>query len=153
VTQSFHGYVHDRQYYGHKKNKYKTPPRTTRPPRVSDDFIAYYNGLNNEQKQSFLTNTLETLDHYKQLFERNEYNDDNNTAKTRMRNELRNAQDDHNVVLVYELDNNYKKNYNKNIHEFLRTVRSFVMKEWGTRTLHEHIVNRQYNKRKRSHTR
>ena len=147
-TRSFHGYVHDRQYYGHKNNKYKTHTR----PHVSDDFIAYYNGLNNEQKQSFLTNTLETLDHYKQLFERNEYNDDNNTAKTRMRNELRNAQDDHNV-LVYELDNNYKKNYNKNIHEFLRTVRSFVMKEWGTRTLHEHIVNRQYNKRKRSHTR
>ena len=145
TSQSFHSYVHDRQYYGHKNNKYKT----TRRPHVSNDFIAYYNGLNNEQKQSFLMKTLETLDHYKQLFERNEYDDDNNTtAKTRMRNDLYDTRDNDNgnVVLVYELDNNYKKNYNKNIHEFLRTVRSFVMKEW---------VTRQYNntKRKRSQTR
>ena len=98
-TQSFHGYVHDRQYYGHKNNKYKTPipfPRTT--PHVSDDFIAYYNGLNNEQKQSFLTNTLETLDRYKELFKQNEY--DNYTAKTRMRNDLY-TQDEDNVSVSY----------------------------------------------------
>ena len=146
ASQSFHRYVHDRQYYGHKNNKYKT----TRRGHVSNDFIAYYNGLNNEQKQSFLMKTLETLDHYKQLFERNEYDDDNNTtAKTRMRNDLYDTRDNDNgnVVLVYELDNNYKKNYNKNIHEFLHTVRSFVMKEWGT--LHEY----RHTKRKRSHTR
>ena len=143
ASQSFHRYVHDRQYYEHKNNKYKTPPRTRRP-HVSDDFIAYYNGLNNEQKQSFLMKTLETLDHYKQLFERNEYDDDNNTtAKTRMRNDLYDTRDNDSNVLVYELDNNYKKNYNKNIHEFLRTVRSFVMKEWGNSRTHN-------NKRKRS---
>ena len=65
-TRSFHGYVHDRQYYGHKNNKYKTPPQT-RPPHVSDDFIAYYNGLNNEQKHSFQMNTLEILKLYNDL--------------------------------------------------------------------------------------
>ena len=95
-------------------------------------------------------NTLEILKQYKEIFKRNEYN--NNTAKTMMRNDLYTR--DEQSFLVFDLDNNYKKNYNKNIYEFIRTVQSFVLKELGIsdRNLQDHVVNRQYvgNKRKRS---